>query len=202
MKTDKYIVAVVTLCALVVLNGCSSVKVKRTAVDKTVDLSGSWNDSDARMVAEEMIKDCLERRWLTDSIAKKGSQPIVIVGTVMNRTDEHINSNVFVSDLEQTLLNSGKVTFVASPEQRPELRDEKADQQQFATPETAKPQARETGADYMLQGSINSIKDQVRGKYVILYQVNLELIDVVSNVKVWIGQKEIKKVVARKAFGL
>jgi hypothetical protein len=32
---------------------------------------------------------------------------------------------------------------------------------------------------------------------VMLYQVNLELIQLETNVKAWIGQKEIKKVVKR-----
>ena len=52
----------------------------------------------------------------------------------------------------------------------------------------------------MLQGSINTIKDEIKGKYVILYQVNLELIELESNLKAWIGQKEIKKYVKRSRF--
>ena len=54
----------------------------------------------------------------------------------------------------------------------------------------------------MLKGSINSIKDEIKGKYVILYQVNLELIDLTNNQKVWIGEKEIKKFVKRSKFSL
>ena len=40
-------------------------KVKREEINKKVDLSGSWNDTDSRLVAEEMVKDCLARRgWM------------------------------------------------------------------------------------------------------------------------------------------
>lgn len=182
--------------------GCSSVKVRRTGTEKTVDLSGGWNDSDSRMTAEEMIRDCLDRVWLSDFNISESRKPVVIVGTIVNRTSEHINSGVFVSDLQRSLLNSGKVKFVSDSVSRQELRAEKADQAQYASKQTAKPQYSETGADFMLQGEINSVKDEIKGKYVILYQVNLELVDLTTNEKAWIGQKEIKKIVSRRAFGL
>ncbi len=198
-KLFKFFLVVFLVSGLV---GCGSVKVKRTDVDKTIDLSGEWNDSDSRMVSEDIIKDCLAGTWLNDFNIQKGSKPVVIVGTVLNQTSEHINSDIFISDLERSLINSGKVKFVADKSARVEVRDEKKDQAENSTKETAKPQKQETGADFMLQGSINSVKDEVRGKYVVMYQVNLELINIISNEKVWIGQKEIKKVVSRKKMGL
>ncbi|MBT8341666.1 MAG: penicillin-binding protein activator LpoB, partial [Desulfatitalea sp.] len=57
-------------------------------------------------------------------------------------------------------------------------------------------------ADYMLKGAINTITDRVEGKEVRYYQVNLELIDIESNRKVWIGDKKIKKLVKQSRFGL
>ena len=202
MKIKNIIVFAGVLAAAGLVFGCSSIKVKRTAIDKTVDLSGRWNDTDSRLVSEEMIKDCLARPWLNDFNIKKSKVPTVIVGTIMNRSSEHIDSMLFTSDLERSLLNSGKVKFVAMKDSRTELREEKADQAEFSSKETAKPQRQESGADFMVQGTINSIKDEIKGKYVMLYQVNLEMVDLTTNEKVWIGQKEIKKVVSKSAFGL
>lgn len=181
--------------------GCASVKVTRPEINKKVDLSGSWNDTDSRLVAEEMIKDCLSRPWVDAFSAGNNKLPVVILGAIMNRTSEHIDAQLFLSDLEKNLLNAGKVKFVAGRQQRQDLREEKQDQAQNASRATAKPQKVETGADFMLQGSINSVKDEISGKYVVLYQVNLELLDLTTNEKAWIGQKEIKKVVSRKSFG-
>ena len=149
-----------------------------------------------------MILDCLERPWLERyQVRNPEKPPVVIVGTVKNRSYEHINTQVFIKDLERVLINSGRVQFVASKEERVELREEKADQQYgFTSPETQKSMYREIGADYMLQGSINAVKDEIKGKYVMLYQVNLELIDLESNLKAWIGQKEIKKLVKRSRY--
>ena len=192
----------VVFCAFWMLCGCASVKVTRTDVDKKVDLSGNWNDTDSRLVAEEMIKDCFSRQWLDRFSRSQNKLPVVIVGTIKNRTSEHIDSQLFTSDLEKNLINSDKVLFVAAKDSRVELREERQDQAENASKSTAKPSRVETGADFMLQGSINSIKDEIRGKYVILYQVNLELVNLTTNEKAWIGQKKIKKVVAKSALGL
>jgi uncharacterized protein (TIGR02722 family) len=187
---------------IILVAACAGPSVKRTEVDETIDLSGKWNDTDSRLVAEEMILDCLERPWLQNyEGTHRGKPPAVIVGTVMNRSHEHINTQVFIKDLERALINSGRVAFVASKDERVELREEKADQQYgFTSRESQKSISKEVGADYMLQGSINTIKDEIKGKYVILYQVNLELIELETHLKKWIGQKEIKKYVKRSRF--
>lgn len=205
MKRNKKITVIFILFAVLSLGalwGCASVKVTRTDVTRKTDLSGSWNDTDSRLVAEEMIKDCLARPWLATFTAKNNAQPTVIVGTVTNKTSEHINADTFVSDLETNLLNSEAVKFVAAKEKRLEIRGERLDQQFNAGRETAKPNRRETGADFMLQGTISSIKDEIKGKYAIYYQVQMELVHLTTNEKAWIGSKKIKKIVSRSAFGL
>jgi uncharacterized protein (TIGR02722 family) len=187
---------------LIAVSGCASTKVERVAVDETIDLSGNWNDSDSRMVSDEMITDALSRNWVTDfKITNRGAAPVVIVGSVRNRSDEHINTRTFTKDLERAFVNSGEVSVVASSDERGELREERVDQAANATEETAKEQGQETGADYMLKGSINTITDRVDGKQVKYYQVNLELMHIESNRKVWIGEKKIKKMVKRSRFG-
>ncbi|MBC2712212.1 MAG: penicillin-binding protein activator LpoB [Desulfosarcina sp.] len=181
--------------------GCASVKVDRMGVDETVDLSGRWNDTDSRLVSEEMISDVLSRPWIDRFRAGRGKDPVVIVGSVRNRSDEHINTRTFVKDLERALINSGEVEFVASSVEREEIREERKDQAAHASEATAKEEGEEAGADFMLQGAINTISDRIEGKEVKYYQVNLELIDIQSHRKVWIGEKKIKKLVKRSRFG-
>jgi uncharacterized protein (TIGR02722 family) len=183
------------------LFGCASTKVTRTAVDEQIDLSGNWNDTDSQLVSGEMIKDALQRPWVDDFVMKKSAKPRVIVGTVLNGSHEHINTETFVNDLQRELINSGRVMFVSSKDERNELREERADQAQNARIDTVKSAGQEYGADYMLKGKINTIMDEAGKKAVKYYQVELELHDLLSNEKVWIGQKKIKKLVERKGFG-
>ncbi len=202
IKRTLSISAVAVCLALLLFAGCASTKVERLEVDETVDLSGQWNDTDSRLVSEEMIKDVTSRNWLDRyKQSHAGHTPAVIVGAVRNRSDEHINTRTFVKDLERALVNSGEIDFVASSGERGELREERIDQAAHASEETAKEEGQEVGADFMLQGSINTITDRVEGKQVKYYQVNLELVQIENHKKVWLGEKKIKKLVKQSRFG-
>lgn len=175
----------------------SSTSVLRTSTNQTTDLSGYWNDTDSRIVAEEMIQNIIAHPWLSNFISKTKKNPIIVAGKIRNRTSEHINTNTFIKDIEKELLKSGRVFFIASQDERKNLRKEKLDQQANASMESAKELGNELAADYILQGEISSITDQVEGEKVVYYQVNLELVDIEKNLKVWANDKKIKKLVSR-----
>jgi uncharacterized protein (TIGR02722 family) len=178
--------------------GCASRSVARTETDEAIDLSGYWNDTDSRLVSEEMIRDCTSRPWAGDFRQENGEKPRVIVGSVRNLSMEHLNTSTFVKDLEKELINSGQVRFVATKGQREELRSERRDQDQHASVETHKNRGQERAADFILIAQIDQINDSVEGKQVKYYQIELELVDIESNEKVWIGQKKIKKLVKQR----
>jgi uncharacterized protein (TIGR02722 family) len=192
----KAFLIVLVMCLAVACG--SSRKVYRIEPETVTDLSGKWNDTDARLVAEEMVSDCLSRPWLLDWVAATGGKPVVTVGTIRNRSNEHIDTETFTTDFERELINSGQVRFVASRGQRDEIRDERLDQQEWASPETIKRIRAETGADFILVGAIKSIIDAVEGTSVVYYQTDLEMIDIESMEKVWIGSKKIKKEISKK----
>jgi len=199
MKPFHIIPMILLFVALALsIMGCGQQKtVTRVDPGTTIDLSGDWNDADSRLVAEEMIKDVLSRDWVKSYTTEKGKAPTVIVGTVKNRSSEHIQTIPFIKNLERELINSGRVDFVANKEERDEVRDERSDQQENASDETVKRLRQETGADFMLRGDITTIIDQAGGEKVKYYQVNLELVNIESNKKVWIGEKKIKKLVSQ-----
>jgi penicillin-binding protein activator len=198
MFRKQILAGILLMFIILFFSACASHRVvTRTNPDTTIDLSGRWNDVDSREVAEEMVKDVTRRPWLTDFIMKEGRKPVVIVGTIRNLSDEHIETGTFQSDIERELINGGNVKFVASRGERKEVRDEKMDQQNNASEETYKKIAQEVGADFMLQGSIKTLIDAIDGKQVKYYQVDMQLINVETNEKVWIGTKKIKKLVSQ-----
>ena len=93
---------VLLVLVLIGFSGCGG-ETRVTRVDSGVvtDLSGRWNDTDSRMVAESMVKEALEYPWLNNFSQSKRRQPVVVVGTVMNNSHEHINVQTFVTDLER-----------------------------------------------------------------------------------------------------
>ncbi len=178
------------------LTACGT-SVKRMDTGEVKDLSGAWNDTDSQLVSAEMIKDVLSRQWLNDFTQDHKHRPAVIVGEIRNLSAEHINVNTFVGDMERELINSDRVQFVASSTERQEIREERKDMDVNASEATRKAAGQERGADFMLKGTINTIIDTSGSEQVRYYQVDLTLISLVDNRKVWVGQKKIKKEVKR-----
>ncbi|TAJ08122.1 penicillin-binding protein activator LpoB [Marinilabiliaceae bacterium JC017] len=191
MKTISLLTLVLSLAFL---SGCASRKVERVATEEAIDLSGRWNDTDSRLVADEMVNQVLGAAWVSNFQQEhEGKKPVVIVGLVYNKSHEHISAETFIKDVEKAFINSGRVRLVQAGDKREELRRERAAQQEFASMETAKNWGKELGADFMMNGDINSIVDTYKKERVNYYQVNLELSNLETNEVVWIGDKKIKK---------
>lgn len=201
----KYFARILSIMIVAVLSavlvGCGpSMQVSRVDPDKTIDLTGKWNDSDSQRVADKMVSSCLESNWIYEYSRENNDKPTVIVGLFRNKSSEHISPETFTKDIERELLNSGKVDFVAMSEEREALREERKDQEAYATMESAAEMAQEEGADFMLQGVFHSSKQRWEGERVIAYKVDMELINIQSNRKVWIGSKTIKKKVSQSRY--
>lgn len=177
----------------VVIASCASRKVTRIDPAEQIDLSGRWNDVDSRQVAEEMTRDVLSKPWLERFTGQQQRPPVVIIGVVINRSHEHIEAETFIKDIEREFINSGRVRVVENDFFREKLREEKESQQVNASAETQSRIAQELGADYMLFGVINSTVDQLKKEKVVFYKINLEMVNLESTEKVWLGDKEIKK---------
>lgn len=182
--------------------GCSSKRVSRIDPSAVTDLSGRWNDTDSRLVANQLIEQSLSAPWARRyAEANGGRSPAVIVGEFRNRTLEHIPVGTFVRDLERAFVNSGVVRVVASSDERQEVRAERADQQEHSRADSRARLGQELGARYMLQGELQAIEDQEGREKIVFYQIDATLVDLESNEKVWVGQHKIKKYIERRRFG-
>lgn len=198
----KYSLLLTLLVSFLLVDCKPSQKVSRIDPGTTTDLSGKWNDTDARLVAEEMIDDAMSKPWLNQFNRNNQKPPVVIVGRVRNESMEHIDTEVFTKELERSFVNSGEISVVASSQERQEIRDERLDQQTNASYETTKKMAQELGADFMMIGNINSIVDETidNKTLAVFYTINLEFVNVETNQKVWIGNKKIKKLIERRNY--
>ncbi|MDE8601580.1 penicillin-binding protein activator LpoB [Marinomonas sp. RSW2] len=188
----------ITVFMTVLLAACSG-SVKRLDTNEDVMLSDRWNDTDSRLVAEEMMGDMLTFPWFRDYNFSNKGNPTVIVQTIRNKTSEHIPVDTFINDIKRSLLRAGKVDFVVSGAERDEVRSEREEQALNAAPDTVAKFGLEQGAGFALSGTINSIVDSNGDQRVSFYQVDLKLIDMTTNREVWNGQKKLKKL-ADKGF--
>ncbi|MDR3192773.1 MAG: penicillin-binding protein activator LpoB [Treponema sp.] len=182
---------------LAILSGCASTpKVSRVNPGTVVDLSGYWNDSDVKIVCESLVKDCLDDPRMSVALAQMGRLPVFLVGPFRNESDEHIDTSIIADIMERAIFNSGRADFVAGGATREALRAERLDQQGNAGEATAKALANETGADFLLTGSVKTVVDRAGNTSVRTYFVGAEITDLETNKRLWLGSNnEIKKVI-------
>lgn len=180
---------------LTLLSISCSRSVTRVSPDTQIDLSGRWNDTDSRKVADQMIYDLFNSDDFKAYAEAKGSKPVIIVGHVRNRTSEHIDAENYIRKFEFVIHNSKVADLVESSDFRDQLRRERAEQQDFADPATIKQFGKELGADLMLFGEMTSEVDDYNNRRVVNYVTTLFLTDIETNRRVWYGQNEIKKLI-------
>ena len=196
----RIFIGTLVVLTIALINGCANRKITRVDPNETIDLSGRWNDSDSRLVSEEMIGDLLTSAWIPRYLKANDKRPVVVVGLVENKSHEHINSETFIKDVEKAIIRDGNIRLVVAGEKRNELRKERAEQQDYASPETTKKWGKELGADFILQGTINSIVDSYKKQKVVTYQIDLQLTNIETNEVVWMGDKEIKKQISDRVL--
>ena len=194
MKRLLFISCIAT--AIIFSNSCTSRKVQRVSTDQQIDLSGRWNDTDSKLCADELTVQFLGEKWLPSFENQHSMQkPSVVVGIIKNKSHEHIDAETFIKDIEKAIIKNGSVKLVQAAEKRDELRRERADQQDYSSKASMKKWGQELGADFILQGTINSIVDTYNDQQVTYYQIDLELTNLETNEIVWMGDKKIKKLV-------
>lgn len=203
MQNKRIMICVGIVALIVALTGCASVKVSRLSADEDIDLSGNWNDTDIRIVTEALVEDSLKANWIGEFRSRHlFRNPVVVVGTIINRSSEHIDTSIIAKQIEMAFVNTGKVDLVADIALREQVREERLSQQMYASEETAAALGKEIGADYLLQGAVRTVVDQIEGKMVRTYYVSAELIDIETSKKVWVGEETIKKLIKQRKYTL
>jgi PBP1b-binding outer membrane lipoprotein LpoB len=144
-----------------------------TYVDpKSVEQTANqFSQSDISMAAEAMISKLLQAPVIANS---KDIVRIQVTG-VKNLTGEYINTSNITAQIENKLIESGKVRFAGS------TGDKKAAQVGKMAP-----------AQYRLDGNLTSMTQRGETKS-ISYNFNLSLFDIQANEKVWGSTKEFRK---------
>jgi penicillin-binding protein activator len=190
---SNFRVGVVIAC-LAALCSCART-VSRVDPKESIDLSGRWNDSDSRQVADKMINDLLGSDKFKIYAQALGKKPVIIVGLIRNKTSEHIDSDNYIKKVELAIYNSGVADLAESDAFREKLREERAQQQEFSDPNTMSQWGKEAGANLMLFGEMTSETDVYNSKRVVNYITTLFLTDMETNKRIWYGQLEIKKLI-------
>ena len=176
---------------------CATTSVSRIDAAQQTDISGYWKDTDVRLICNALIEDCITSPRIERFAQENKRLPVFIIGRFKNDSSEHIDTSIIVKKMQTAILNSGKAEFVADSTSREEVRAEREDQNMGnASEETAKALGNETGADFLLQGSVKSMVQKAGNTTVRTYHVSADLINIETNRIIWSGfNDDIKKVI-------
>lgn len=202
MKNIKFMIFLIIIG--IFSASCATTGVNRVESSTITDISGYWNDTDVRLVCDALIAECINSPRIAKFESENDRLPVFIVGKFKNDSSEHIDTSIITKKMQTAIINSGKAEFVADSNAREEIRAEREDQNMGnASEETAKAMGNETGADFLLKGSVKSIVQRAGNKTVRTYHVSTELINIETNRIIWSGfNDEIKKIIKNSGVRL
>lgn len=177
--------------ALASAAGCVSTKKGYSDVNEKLVVGTRWSDTDNQEVAKEIVKKALFSAWLG---RVKNGPPKVGVGKIRNLTSEEIDTSALVNFMQDELINSGKVSFVANDESTRSAIDAEVARQETHTKSSERTEAgQQAGIQYIFQGDISSKTEQDEDVKFVNYQVNFKLINLQSTQIEWSGQHRLRK---------
>ncbi|MDR0934495.1 MAG: penicillin-binding protein activator LpoB [Burkholderiaceae bacterium] len=189
--------------AALLLAACSGPQVGRVSGEGEVvyedaqaveTVTTKWGSTDLQSTAESMAQSLLASKW----IAQASAPPRVRLRDVRNYTDEHIDTKGITDKIRIKLLNSGQVRFLTDKGNMDDVFEER-DLNELAT------KRRENklmlDADYIVTGSVRSIRKRTKNVGDVYYQITLELTDPQSGEVKWADEKEIRKRTTKPKIG-
>ncbi|MHC4975315.1 MAG: penicillin-binding protein activator LpoB [Planctomycetota bacterium] len=192
----RSLVMIAAGCSLLATSCGPTRTVTRQSPSGVMDLHYRFDEDDARQTADAMIADVLSHPWLDVWVEQSDRLPVLVIGPIANQTSDFIDTELFTKQFERALLNSGRVRLVASEFEREPIREEREEISQWSRQDTHKQQQREIGADLILIGRVgeNAEVSRTGSSRIQYYQVNLELVNIETNEKLWIGERQIEKI--------
>jgi len=202
---NRLVKSIVTLAAVVTstafLSACGDkafVKGDYQDPEKTNLLNDQWSETDMQNTVKDLVASMMSHPAIKDAKAP----PIVMVTQLQNKTSEHIDTQSVMDMVRVDLMRTGKVSFI-DKEARGDIADEYNYQNSgMVSKETKKGPGGQTGADYIVNGRLDSIVQEVGKDKTIYYKVTLNMTNLKSGVIVWSDNKQMRKAYKKKTIGL
>ncbi len=189
------------LVVLVSITSCGPkafVKGQYEDAEKQNLMNDQWSETDMQVVVKDMVNSLVSHK----SISAANKMPILMVTNLQNKTSEHIDTQSIMDMVRVELTNSGKVAFV-DKEARGDVSTEYDYQNSgMVSAETKKGAGGQVGTDFIVNGRIDSIVQEVGKDKTVYYKITLNLTNLKTNLITWTNQKQIRKSFKKKTIGL
>ena len=161
-------------------------------------LDDQWSETDMQKAVADLVGNMTKHPL----IANSKREPVVMVTGLQNKTSEHIDTQNIMDMVRVELMNTGRVSFI-DKEARQDIADEYNYQNSgMVADESKKGPGGQIGADYIINGRLDSIVKEVGKDKTVYYKLTLNLTNLKTSQIGWSQYKEIRKTFKKKTIGL
>lgn len=161
-------------------------------------LNDQWSETDMQKAVQDLVGSLVA----APALFQLKSMPVVMVTGLQNKTSEHIDTQSIMDMIRVELMKSGKVGFI-DKEARQDISDEYNYQNSgLVSEETKKGPGGQVGADFIINGRLDSIVQEVGKDKTVYYKLTLNLTNLKTSMISWSDQKQIRKTFKKKSVGL
>ena len=193
-------ILVLTLGAMLGLTACGPKAFTKGEYDdpnRVELLDDKYNEADMQQMSDTIVKAIVA---CPEVSADK--RPVVIVDQVKNNTEEHIDMQSLTDKIRTALIKTRRVKFVDT-DAREKLDEEyRYNEAGNVAAGKKKKRGKQTGADYVMRGSMATNIQQVGNDKFIYYKLTMNLVNLESSEIDCTEEKEIRKQYRKHSVGL
>lgn len=166
-------------------------------VEDTNLLTDKWSETDMQKAVADLVGSATNH----PAIAAAKRPPVVMVTRLQNKTSEHIDTQSVTDMFTVELMKTGKVSFIDKA-----ARDDIAEEYEYQDSgmverETKKGKGGQVGADFILNGRLDSIVQEAGKDKTVYYKLTMNMTNLKTGVIVWTDQKQMRKQFKKKRIG-
>jgi penicillin-binding protein activator len=174
------------------------VKGKYEDAEKENLLNDQWSETDMQNSVKTMVDSMMAHPVISGAKVP----PLMMVTNLQNKTSEVIDTQSIMDMIRVELMKTGKISFV-DKEARQDIQDEYNYQNSGAVSgETKKGPGGQVGADFIVNGRLDSIVQEVGKEKTIYYKLTLNMTNLKTGVITWTDHKQMRKAYKKKTIGL
>lgn len=197
----KLLVAIVASFGFLAMTACGPSAFVKGDYDNNVEntnlLTDQWSESDMQNAVRALVASA----DASPAIAAAKRPPIVMVTKLQNKTSEIIDTQSITDMVTAELMRNGRVTFVDKAA-REDMSAEYEYQAENASRETRKSKGEQTGADFIMNGRLDSIVQEAGKDKTVYYKITLNMTNLKTGLIVWTDYKQIRKIFKKKSLGI
>lgn len=194
--------ALFALISVFALSACGPRQFVKGQYDDNVNdtnlLTDKWSESDMQKAVSDLVASATAH----PSISAAKRPPIVMVTKLQNKTSEHIDTQSVTDMFTVELMKTGKVTFVDKAAREDIAEEYDYQDSGMVNRETKKGKGGQVGADFIMNGRLDSIVQEAGKDKTIYYKLTMNLTNLKTGLIQWTDNKQIRKEFKKKRVGM